>query len=86
VKTVDIDHTSLDACVTDAQSERVVITRGGSPVALMVGVQGLDEDQIELGVSDKFWRLITERRSEGTLSRAALEERIDREPPPGAPA
>ncbi len=86
MKTVDMDHTSLDACVTDAQSERVVITRGGNPVALMVGVQGLDEDQIELGVSDKFWRLITERRREGTLSRPALEDEIDRQVPPGPPA
>ena len=45
MKTVDIQETSLDACVLDAQSDRVVITRGGNPVAIVVGVEGLDEEQ-----------------------------------------
>jgi antitoxin (DNA-binding transcriptional repressor) of toxin-antitoxin stability system len=74
MKTVDIQETNLDACVSDAQSERVVIMRGGNPVALMVGVQGLDEEQIELGASDKFWKLISDRRKEPTIDRLALEK------------
>jgi hypothetical protein len=45
VKTVDIQETNLDACVFDAQSDRVVITCGGNPVALVVGIEGLDEEQ-----------------------------------------
>ena len=40
MKTVDIQETNLDACVLDAQSDRVVITRGGNPVLLVVGVRG----------------------------------------------
>ncbi len=52
--------------------------RGGNPVALVVGVQGLDDEQIELGASDTFWGLISARRKEKTISRAALEERFDR--------
>ena len=44
MKTVDIQETNLDACVLDAQSDRVVIMRGGSPVALVVGVRGLDKE------------------------------------------
>ena len=59
MKTVDIQQTSLDACVTDARSDRVVITRGGSPVAC-VGVEGLDEEQVQLGASDAFWKLISD--------------------------
>jgi antitoxin (DNA-binding transcriptional repressor) of toxin-antitoxin stability system len=80
MKTVDIEQTSLDACILDAQSEQVVITREGNPVALIVGVRGLDEEQIRLGSSDAFWQMISSRRKENTLSRAALEEKIDKNP------
>jgi antitoxin (DNA-binding transcriptional repressor) of toxin-antitoxin stability system len=78
MKSIDIGQTSLDACVSDAQSEQVVITRGGNPVALVVGVAGLDEDQIEFGTSDEFWTLISQRRQQGTVDRRTLEERLDR--------
>ena len=76
MKSVDIDEASLDRCVIDAQRERVVILRDGKPVALMIGVEGLDEEQLQLGSSDRFWTLIGERRREKTLSRAELEEKI----------
>jgi antitoxin (DNA-binding transcriptional repressor) of toxin-antitoxin stability system len=76
VKSVDLDQVSLDSCVTEAQRERIVITRGGKPVALMIGVEGLDEEQLALGSSDRFWTLIRERRGEQTISRAELEERL----------
>jgi antitoxin (DNA-binding transcriptional repressor) of toxin-antitoxin stability system len=76
MKVVDIQGTSLDACVTEAQSERVVVTRGGNPVALIVGVQGLDEEQIQLGADHAFWKLISERRLEPTLDRLSLEKRL----------
>jgi antitoxin (DNA-binding transcriptional repressor) of toxin-antitoxin stability system len=77
MKTVDIHETNLNACVVDAQSERIVITREGNPVALVVGVQGLDEEQAQLGASDEFWKLISERRKEPTLDRSALEKKLD---------
>ena len=76
MKTVDIQETNLDACVVDAQSDRVVIMRGGNPVALVVGVQGLDEEQIQLGASDEFWKLISARRKEPTIDRSALEKKL----------
>ena len=77
MKTVDIQETNLDACVIDAQSDRVVIMRGGNPVALMVKVQGLDEEQAQLGASDEFWKLISDRRKEPTLNRSALEKKLN---------
>jgi hypothetical protein len=76
MKTVDIHETNLDACVVDAQSDRVVIMREGNPVALVVGVQGLDEEQTQLCASDEFWKLISERRKEPMLDRSALEKRL----------
>jgi antitoxin (DNA-binding transcriptional repressor) of toxin-antitoxin stability system len=60
-----------------AQRERVVIRRNGKPVAMVIGIEGMDEEQLQLGSSDKFWRLITERRRQRTLSRSALEKKID---------
>jgi antitoxin (DNA-binding transcriptional repressor) of toxin-antitoxin stability system len=76
VKTINIEQATLDACVHDAQQERVVITRNGVPVALMVGVEGLDEEQLGLSSSREFWDLIAERRRQPTLTRSELEQRL----------
>lgn len=70
-------QTTLDTCVNDAQLERVTIMREGKPVALIVGVEGMDEEQLQLGSSDRFWRLIAERRTQETISRAQLEQRVN---------
>jgi antitoxin (DNA-binding transcriptional repressor) of toxin-antitoxin stability system len=80
VKTIGIEQASLEACVDDARHERVVVTRNGAPVALIVGIEGMDEDQVSLGASDEFWKLIAERRQQRTVSRAELERGIGDEP------
>ena len=77
MKTIRMEQTTLDACLQDAQRERIVITRDGAPVALIVGLEGMDEEQVRLGGSDEFWKLIAERRRQVPLSRSALEEVID---------
>jgi PHD/YefM family antitoxin component YafN of YafNO toxin-antitoxin module len=74
---VGVEKSTLDECVRDSQEERVVVTRNGSPVAVVVGVEGLDEEQVQLGCSDDFWKLIIERRRQNTLSRAELEGKCD---------
>jgi antitoxin (DNA-binding transcriptional repressor) of toxin-antitoxin stability system len=76
VKTIDVDQTNLNECVQGAQSERIVITQGGKPVALVVGVDGLDEEQLELGSSDAFWKMIEARRQQPTLTREQLEQEL----------
>ena len=73
MKTLDMQQATLDACVREAQGERVLITRDGRPVAMVVGLEGLDEDQLQLGASDTFWQLITARRKQHTVTRAELE-------------
>jgi len=75
MKTIGLEHTTLDACIKNARHERVVLTRKGKPVALVVGVEGLDEEQVQLGSSEKFWTLIEARRKQKTISRAELERR-----------
>ena len=83
MKLVSLDLATLVTCVQDTQRERVVITRKGKPVALIVGIEGMDEEQLQLGASDKFWEFIAERRTQKTLSRAELEQKIDVKPKSG---
>lgn len=68
--------TQLDICIHDAQRERVVITRNGKPVALIVGVEGMDEEQLESGSTEPFWALIAERRMKKNISPSELERNI----------
>src|SRR5437870_11392581 len=76
MKLIGLKETSLAACINDAQHERIVITQDGKPVALVVGVQGLDAEQLELGSNPVFWKLITQRRRQRTITRAQLEEKV----------
>ncbi len=76
MKTIRLKQATLDACIKNAQKERVVITRNGKPVVLIVGVEGMDKEQLQLGSSDKFWKLIEKRRKDKTISRAELEQRL----------
>ena len=76
MKVIGMEKTTLEGCVNDAQRERVVITREGKPVALVIGVEGMDDEQLQLGGSDKFWTFIEQRRKEKTISRTELEKKI----------
>jgi antitoxin (DNA-binding transcriptional repressor) of toxin-antitoxin stability system len=77
MKTLGIEQATLDVCVREAQGERVLVTRDGRPVAMIVGLAGLDEDQLQLGASEKFWQLITTRRKQRAVTRAELEGLAD---------
>jgi prevent-host-death family protein len=76
VKVVNLDETNLKQCVRAAERDRVVLTRKGKPVAVVVGVKGADLEQIKLGHSDKLWALLAQRRKQKTISRAELEKRL----------
>jgi antitoxin (DNA-binding transcriptional repressor) of toxin-antitoxin stability system len=73
---MDLKQATVDTFVKNAQRERIILTQNGKPVALVIGVAGMDEEQLQLGSSDKFWRLITERRAHKTMTRAELERSI----------
>ncbi len=76
MKVLGIKEAKLSECVRAAQEDRVVITRNGKPVALIVGVEGMDLEQLELGNSKRFWELIKQCRQQPSLSRAQLEKRL----------
>jgi len=50
--------TCSSACVDEAQRQGVVVLRNRKPVSLIVGMEGLDREQLDLGSNDGFWRLI----------------------------
>jgi prevent-host-death family protein len=81
VKTVGIEQATLDSCVREAQDDRVLVTRAGRPVAIVVGLADFDEEQIRLGLSDEFWKMISTRRREPAITRAELERRLDADEP-----
>ena len=76
MKVVGIKEAKLVECVRVAQQDRVVVTRNGKPVALIVGVEGMDLEQLELGNFKKFWEMIEECRRQLSLSRTQLEDRL----------
>ena len=51
--------------------------RNGKPVALIVGIEGLDAEQVELGSAPSFWKQIAERRQQPTLTREELERELE---------
>ena len=77
MKQIGVEKANLAACVSEAQQERVIITRNGRPVALIVGVEGMDAEQLQLGSSDKFWKLMTKRRKQKAISRTKLEQKLN---------
>ena len=77
MKVVSLEQAVLDSCIEDAQRERVVLTRNGKPVALLVGIEGMDEEQLQRASSDRFWKLIAERRAQRIINRAELEQKIN---------
>jgi len=69
----------ITEALDSAQRDRVVITRGGQPAAVLVGVEGMDWESVVLETSPELWRLIEERRAEPTLSAEELVRELARE-------
>lgn len=76
MKTVALENANLATCVHKAQRDRVLLTKHGAPIAVLISMAGLDREQIALGSSPEFWRLIAERRRQPTISRAELDARL----------
>ena len=66
----------IKQCVDVSQQDRIVITRRGKPAAVMVGVEGMDWEEVALQTSSNFWKLVEERRNQPTISMKELRKRI----------
>lgn len=53
------------------------MTENGKPIAIVIGVADMDEEQLQLSTSDQFWMLISQRRKQQTISRMELERRLE---------
>lgn len=76
MKIVELEQTNLDKVVAEAEQEQIVVTRNGSPVAVILSTLGWDDEQLKLIQDNEFWQLIAARRSQKTISRAELERRL----------
>lgn len=74
MKTLEVDP-AWGAVADEALHENLVLTRGGLPVAVVVGVSGLDQEQLELSLDKDFWKWIAERRKRPRISQAELDAR-----------
>ena len=55
------------AFVAAAQHGRLLITQGGRPLAVVIGVEHKDEEDLGLEASPEFWRMIAQRRRRPTI-------------------
>lgn len=64
MKEITVERFSQDpeSFLRAAQEERVLVMRGGRPLALLVGVENKDHEDWDLETSPDFWRMIEERR------------------------
>ena len=63
--------------VATSQREKVVLTRNGKPVALVLGIEDkYDAEDWYYMTSPEFWRMIELRRQEGTNPLNVVEERL----------
>lgn len=64
--------------VDTAQTERVVLTRHGEPVALVVGLEGMEWEDVVFQTSRPFWKMIEKRRTQKTVSLREMRKRLER--------
>jgi prevent-host-death family protein len=78
VKTVNIRdlQKTLRKRVDESQKERVIVTRRGHPAAVLIGVEGMDWEQVLLQTDDSFWRMIRRRRRERAAPLATVRRRL----------
>lgn len=77
LKVVPMQDITLDDCVRQSRRQKVVLTRRGKPIALVVGIKGMDLEQVELSLDPEFWKLIEERRKQPTITHEELLKQLD---------
>jgi prevent-host-death family protein len=58
----------------DAQADRVLVTRSGKPVAMVIGLDNYDEEDLHYMNDEAFWAMIQERRKEPTIPFAQVKK------------
>jgi len=78
VKTVSVRdlQKTVRHCVDRSQKERVVVTRHGRPVAVLIGVEGKDWETVLLETDPAFWRMIQRRRRQRATPLRTVKKRL----------
>ena len=74
---LNFEETTLEASIKAAKNRYVVIKRKSKVVALL---RELDDEQFELGMSDKFWKLVKKWRRGPRVSQAVAERLLGLRP------
>ena len=74
--TVEQFAQDVNGYFTVAQKERVLVTRDGQPVALVVGMEHKDAEDFHYMTSPEFWRMIDEARRMPTVPLQKLKEEL----------
>ncbi len=78
MKTIAIEKlpSKLKAMVDSAQRERVIVTRKDKPIAVLVGIENKDEEDLALERDADFWKMIRERRREKSIPLDEVKKRL----------
>src|SRR5688572_16703158 len=68
--------TNLEKILGTAQQQRVVLTRGGKPSAILVGIESYDAEDLQLVHSEKFWQMIESRRQGRSIPLSEVKARL----------
>ena len=70
-----------NAVLDSAQTERIVISRGGKPCAVLVGIEAYDAEDLQWAAPSEFWQMIGQRRAHGKeVPLAEVEARLGLKP------
>lgn len=77
MKTINLEQTTIASCVKAAQKDRVIVTRSGHAVALVIGLEDMDAEQLELSKSKKFWQLVAKWRKQRRYSQDEVDRLLE---------
>src|SRR4051794_38368563 len=76
---------NLEAVLKSDQGERVVLMREGKPSAILMGIEGYDEEDLQLATSAPFWEMIEARRKGPSIPLAEFRARLNGRTPKKKP-
>jgi len=67
----------LQDYVRSTQGEQILITDNGKPIALLLGLENTDPEQLNLQLSAQFWEMISDRRKRPTVPLSLVEAQLE---------
>jgi prevent-host-death family protein len=67
----------LQDYVRSTQGEQILITDNGKPIALLLGLENTNLEQLNLQLSAQFWEMISNRRKRPTVPLSVVEKQLE---------